>query len=410
MAAAACLAGCKSKINNGGEGTMSLELNYGGDYVVRQTKAAVDVADFQIKLVRNDGWTKEFPRYADMPMTLNLGSGHYTITAVSGIAAPAAFDQPVYGGSTEFDIKVGQTTPVQLTCTLTNMKVTIVPTANFLAELSAYSVTVSNGEATLVWNTEDVANGQKAGYFTVAPLHVHVDGYRAIDGSQASYDGDILNVAARDHHIISLDARVTGTIGGFELIVDYSTNDKNDDVYVPGFDEIPVPGPDDPDDPDDPEPGPGPEPEYTLTLSWPENPTYERTELKSDMGDVRMSVVAELGIKKFLVKITSPAAGFMAAVGAMATYMEDDVAVLDLTDAETYSGDKNMKGVLGLTPDTLVGETEVEFNLGGLLPLIIAVGQLGPDDIGSIHTFTMDLTDSEDHVFVQPLEFEYKGN
>lgn len=414
MAAAAVLTACNEKVIETKDcGSLSVALDYGGEFIeATKAEGGISTNDFTVTINRTaDNFTKTYSRYADMPKIIDLTSGIYTVTASSPNTEPAAFNQPIYSGTKEFTISTGQTTSVQMTCILSNMKVTLEPSENFLKELTAFTVTISNGTGSLIWNSTDIRNGGKEGYFTVAPLHVHVDGFRAMDNSKASYDCDITNVQAQDHHVIKLDAHVTGQLGGISITVDTTTNRKDSNVNVPGFDETPVPGQgggDEP-DPEQPDPEQPEEPtDYTLNLVWPANPTLERTELKSDMGDVVMTVNASEGLKKFLVKVSSPSAGFMGAVGAMATYMEGDVAVLDLTDQNTYEG--SMKAVLGLAPDTLVGETSVEFNLGGLLPLIIAVGQLGPDDIGSVHTFTMDLTDSKDHTYVKALEFEYKGN
>ena len=164
-----------------------------------------------------------------MPEILELGAGEYTITASSPTIKDAAFDLPIYGASQNFKIRTGEVTPISLVCTLQNMKVSFVPSENFKKELSNYTVTVTNaaswtatdvGEKTLVWTKADVEAG-KAGYFSVAPLSVKIDGYRAIDGSEAHAAMNITNVAAKDHHIIKLDAKVTGS-SSLSLIVNDS--------------------------------------------------------------------------------------------------------------------------------------------------------------------------------------------
>ena len=117
------LAGCTRMVETtpSGNGNLSLSLDYGGDYITRAE--GVDVNDFKVSIVRpSDGWTKNYERFADMPVMLQLGSGDYTITASSPATADAAFDQPIYSGSADFSILSGEVTPVSLVCSLSNMK------------------------------------------------------------------------------------------------------------------------------------------------------------------------------------------------------------------------------------------------------------------------------------------------
>lgn len=390
----------KSIIETTDTGNLSLDLGYDGKF---STKAGeINTDEFVINITRPyDSWSTHFNRFADMPKSLSLGSGQYIISACSPNTAPAAWDQPIYSGSTDFAITTGNTTPVQLTCILSNMKVTIEPTANFLSELSVYSVTISNGLGSLIWTTEDIQNGGKEGYFTVAPLSIHVEGYRAIDNSHATYDTVLTNVMAQDHHVISLNAQVTGALGGINIFVDTTTKRKDEEVKVPGFIEVPVdPGnPEQPEGPEEPE-----QPTYTLGLTWAANPQLERVELRSEgMVESQMTISSSEGLQEFRVIIESPTETFMATVSLMATRMEGGKAILDLMDESTLT---IRNDVLGLGTDSLEGAKEISLDLGNLLPLIIGFDP----ELNSVHKFTMDLKDKEGHTYTKTLEFEYKGN
>ncbi|MGN1210186.1 MAG: DUF4493 domain-containing protein [Candidatus Cryptobacteroides sp.] len=411
--AAILFSGCNEKvITPAGVGKVTLDLSFGGDWITKAESEEVDVNAFQVKISRPaDSWSVEYARFDEMPEYLELSAASYRIDVTSGNNLPAAFDNAVYGGSTDFEVKTGIVTPVSLTATIQNVKVSFNPSDNFLSELSSYTITVSNGddaEHTLVWsNDENVEESAritkditKAGYFSVGTIKIHVDGYRALDNSTASYDAVFASASARDHFIVNLDAKTTGQ-GTFEITVDTSTNDRQEDVNVPGFEETPVDGPEDPGT--DPEPV-DPTPSDAITFVWAENPTLARTELKSDMS-VNIAIGVENGIKGFLVKIGSPAESFINVVGQMPGAYTDELGrvVLDLTNADTFTA---LGGLLGIGGTTIVGQTALNLDLGELLPLIISVGH---PEAGSVHTFTLDLSDSLDNSYSATLEFEYIG-
>ena len=408
IAAAAVLTACNKNVIRDPEemGSFSLNLSYEGEYKTKVTLPEVNVDDFKITLERPaDGYLKVFEFSELKEQIANEGGvplvpGHYEITASSPETAPAAFEQPIFEGSSSFDVKTGEVTSVTVACTLQNMVVTIEPTTSFTNELVDYTVIIDNGIGTLTWSKADVENGL-AGYFTVAPLHIHVDGFRVIDATApaAVFDVDISNVAPKDHHIITLDAVNTGAVGGIEIKVDYSTNDIYSNFEVPGFPEEGVPGGEEGTGGDDPvEPGDQIE---GLELLWPANPTLGQYPLKAqyEEGEVDLVIEAENGIAGFLVKISSPTVAFISEVQKIAgATMEDGAVVLDLLDEETAAAMTFLP-----TGDQIKDKTYVEFPLGELLPMITF---FSPAD-GSVHTFKMIVTDGAGQVMSHSLEFKY---
>ena len=298
IAAAIALTSCNTEVFITEEkGEMMLDLSCSSEYNIVGTKAESDediINNLSVKIVRPaDGWTKTFEPFSSIKGTvISLGSGNYTITASSPVKADAAFDQPVYEGSTDFTISTGQVANVSLICKVANVKVSLQLSKNFVEELSDYSITVTNGKGILKWEKnanqtdfkpvivegETLYTGIKSGYFSVAPLTIQVNGHRSLDNSSASTSYFINDPRAADHHILKLDANVTGTLGGISITIDNTVNDIENTVTVPGFDEIPVPG-DEPQDPGTEEPGteePGtdPEPSTAPTLVWDANPTF----------------------------------------------------------------------------------------------------------------------------------------
>ena len=295
VAAAVAACGTKKATQPEGMGQLSLTAVQEGAYA---TKANDVLGDFVVDIVRpSDGWTRHYDHYLDIPQTISLGSGDYTLTVASPEYRDAGWDLPYYKGSADFTIRVDELTPVNVTATLQNMKVSFVLTESFKSELTSYTIVVTNaaswdaadaGERSLTWFSATGDVEQTAGYFSVAPLRVKVDGYRAIDKSETHSELMIADVAAKDHHVITLDARVTGLVNGVSITIDPSVNDRESNVEVPGWDEVPVEGGGNGDD-DDPTDDPGddptvdPQPSTAPTMTWEANPDFARMAIREGM-------------------------------------------------------------------------------------------------------------------------------
>ena len=432
ISAAAILSGCNQQlIEVSEEGQLSLELSASGDYVVATKASAQDnINEFTIDIKGPSNI--KYNRFGDMPQVLTLPSGLYTITASSPSVLPAAFDQPIYGTTHQFSVNVGKVTTEKLVCTLQNVKVTFALSQAFANEPSSYTISVSNGSAvqnTLYWTNvpsevEDqytTKNINMAGYFSVAPLTIRVDGKRATDGSEAYHEIKLLDVAAKDHFIVTLDAKVTGT-AGFQITVDPSVNERPEDVYVPGFNEDPVPEEEEDDDntggndtPGDDNTGEGDDntgnegtdQTNPIVLNWPMNPTLAKTTIADEMT-VLMYVSVPAGIEDFVVTVRSQSQTFLATCSLMTSNPQEEgnieSVILDLIDDELAV--LSMSGIGLQTGDLLYGKSEVEFNISALVPLIPTQGPV----YGSDYIFNLKVTDKNgisndwDLVFYLPAE------
>lgn len=285
------------------------------------------------------------------------------------------------------------------------MKVSFVPSENFKKELSNYTVTVTNaaswtatdvGEKTLVWTKADVEGG-KAGYFSVAPLSVKIDGYRAIDGSEAHAAMNITNVAAKDHHIIKLDAKVTGS-SSLSLIVNDSLNEKNSDINIPGWEEIPIE-----DEPQNPGGNTDPQPGTAPTLLWEANPDFSETPISSNM-DVNLVVKAPEKIKTFTVSVDSYVlSDVIAQLAGRSDYSYAANGPFDMDLINDTALIAALDGMnLGIpTADKLSGQTSVDFSLSNLIPMISVYN---PKQ-GSKHIFTLKVCDLKGGQYEKALTF-----
>lgn len=401
--ALAVLAGCSkvSFFDNSMPGYMSLSMKAEGDYVdVALKSTASNLDDFTVTISKSDRKYKSSWKYSEFPEAVSLAPGQYTVSASSPAPEfPVGWDQQTYGGSRDFTIVSGVSSPVDLVCGVSNVKVSIRPTERFLSELSDYEIIVKSDEGFLTWHAAEI-EAKKSGYFPVSTLTVTVKGSRAIDNSETNLKYLIEGVKAADHHIINIDADVTGK-AGFTLSVSDTTNDKETDIKVPGLVEIPVEGgdkePETPEQPDTPD-----QPQSTApVMEWPANPDFTTTELKSEGMDVNLDIKAPEKIKTFIVTVGSET---LAPVISQLTM--DGSANMDLMN------DSNLtSGLAGIAPslptgDKLYEQTEVKFPLSDLLPLILTYSPA----VGSEHSFTLTVTDFKGQKLEKTLVFRYEGN
>lgn len=423
FAAVAMFTACNEEVITDGTGSLNLKIGEVSDKYM--TKAdAIDKDEFYVTLtdwngnvVESDGVTYRNILYKNLPDEISgLPSGPYTISVSSHEEIPAAsFDTPVYGGSTDFTVKTGATTPVTVRCTVQNVKVTINPSAGFLSELTSYTITVTNEDGGSVhWTNDAAVTGSNVttdltlpAHFSVSALDVNVTGYRKINGAElnlqenAEWNGKIAEVAAADHHIINIDARTTGAAGGengITITVDGSQlNEVESNLDVPGFEDVPVDGPD---RGENEEGGEEEEAVSTITLSWPgheadKDGVFPAVDIVAGMS-VELTVGAEAGIAGFVIRLESDTPAFMSLCSKMtSTVLTADQAaaqgyvMIDLIeDPEAVT---KMAGVGLSTGIQLKDKTSVPFSLSTLVPMIPSAGQAGPD---TDHTFTLTVTDN----------------
>ena len=411
IAAAAMFAGCKETPVELVSG-LHLSVSADGTFVdkVVKSESAIDVNDFVVTIEKKDGSVTRTWTYGQLPSLVELSPGAYTVNVDSPVAALVGWDSPVYGGTKDFEIIEGVVTPIDVICSLQNMKSSVYCSQHLVDELTTFEVKISNEDGYLIWTAEEVgiyteADGVKTivrepskhAYFTVAQLSVNVDGYRQVDNSSAALVYEIKNVAARDHHILFVDAYVTGE-SQMSLSIDSSVNDHYMSVVIPGID------PDDSNIDDDIEVGWGqPEeepdqPEIELpaapSLEWAANPDFEKLDIVDGMN-VELTVLAPAKIKEFIVRVSD---NFLPAIQML-------VPGIEYLDLINHQPTMDALGTMLPVGDQLLGQTEVLFSLSKLVPLIASVGNPGEDYI-----FTLEVTDELDQTLVKDVPFYNPAN
>ncbi len=418
MAAAAVLASCDNAEVAGLKGK--------GTFMLQSVTANTDLNDVQIKphglpselnqdkllaalelTIKNseDANLKQTYKYLDIVnKPVELSTGKYTVSAVSTDAKDAAWDQPLFAGSTDFAVVANAVSPVDLTCSMTNAVVSVKCSDTFKTEVNDYNIKVFDAKGNfLTWTKDNIAED---GYFTAKELTVTIEGKRSLDNSTATVTGTIKNIQAKDHIILNIDAKVTGQVQQIVLKVDGTVKDRNENIFVDGFEEIEIP------DPSQPNPTPTPDPEEPKvdpnapSLVWKSNSTFAMLPLKQIM-DVDIKILAPKKIKTLMVKVKSDA--LFDALKLMVTADDKHVdSVNKIVTLDLINDEKAVNSLSGApaflpTGDNVKGHTELSLPLSKLVPMI---GSLGPE-INSIHYFTLVLTDEASNVLEKELAFQF---
>lgn len=241
------LVGCRQEIKEGAKAHISFELSSEGEFTepVPLSKASddiqMDVNEFSLSIInRENGQTVlSWPKYSEVPPVVSMDPGSYTVKALSPGDKDVAWSQPIYEGTSDVTISAGAVENISLVCTISNMKVSVRCTEKFLSEMSDYSVTVSSSYGALIYTPEIISNGT-SGYFKVAPLALDVKATRKTGGA-VNHHVEITTVAAKDHHVFTLDASETGYANlGDGLSIDYTVNNREEDILIDGLEENPV--------------------------------------------------------------------------------------------------------------------------------------------------------------------------
>ena len=420
LAALAVLTGCRHELlpitTKVGELTLSVECGDSdySDKPMLKSEAAQDISDFVIVINKltdeyGESSTKTWEyTVGTFPEVHEFAPGNYDITVTSPKSDYVSYDVPSYSAYETFTIIADKVTVLDVVCTITNMMVSVAPTENFFRQFSEFNITVTaeyanlSAPVTVVWTQDDFnAEGKtdKVVFLDVAPLSVMVTGKRAIDGSDARLDQpfQITKVAAKDHHILNVDVQFVGQLqSAISIRLDGTLNEQESDLWVGGFEEIPIPDEDEIQD----------EENVLPRMVWATNPEFETLTIVEGL-DVNIDIYAPRKIETFIVRVSKN--------------FEEFVQVLTDVDADAEvnpeTGRKPNRKYMDLIGDQVLfnnladlnlylphgsevlGKDYVAFSLSSLVPLITTV----VDD--DYVTFTLELVDREKNTLVQDLTF-----
>lgn len=141
------LCGCvNDDKRSGAYGGMSLHLFANSSVTDVTTRSSEEelpsIQDFSISVLQGDKVQASWDKLSDYDEDTTFPVGSYTLKAFYGDVENEGFETPYYEGITDFDIRGGETTPVETTCKLANTKISIEYTDDFKQYFKTYSSTV----------------------------------------------------------------------------------------------------------------------------------------------------------------------------------------------------------------------------------------------------------------------------
>ena len=286
-----------------------------------ETRAeGIDINTFDVVITNRAGETMSSFKYGERPTEpIALDGGVYKIAMSSADMQAAAWEAPVYSCEKEFVITRKQTTTVKdLVCKLSNIKVSVIYSADLQEQLdhNATTMTVALADSELVFNYSDTRAGFFAPVAAENTLKLTFNCRYAGEEKDIAMTSEIKGVKAAQWRKINVvvqhAADGTTNIG---IVCDTWTYDEevNFDTSVVMFEEVI------PDDTDVP------------VIVWEGHDLAEAFELTDDMFDaegnfkssINLDVVAKAPIKSFVVKAASDNADFVTAYSQIMPLEED---------------------------------------------------------------------------------------
>lgn len=212
------LSACQQEQNFSNENVGYLRLDLGvNTSAVSRADAPYNPKQIAVQIVTADGeivkQTNDWTEWEGMQIALPVGT--YTLKASSAgfDGMTSGFDKPYYTGSAEINIEKDKEINETVTCTLANVKVTVIFDQTFVDAFKAASVTVDDNVGKEEIDALDFIMGQsnKSAYFPVTDLKATVNVTNKQDESFSQTD-EIENVQPRDHYILTY--KVGETSGG----------------------------------------------------------------------------------------------------------------------------------------------------------------------------------------------------
>lgn len=201
---------------NDGMGTFTMNLNATGEVIGLNEKSRTeeagegetlilpDVNDFSVSISSLGEQVCGWSSYKDMSEEElpELRVGTYQVKAWYGDVSKEGFELPCFEGNQEFSIKKNETTPVEVTCYLSNALVKVNYTDEFKNYFSDYSAVI----ATSLGNEVEFAKTEtRAAYFSPGELTAKVKVKKSGQSTEAVYQAKVFTAESRHIYTLTLD-------------------------------------------------------------------------------------------------------------------------------------------------------------------------------------------------------------
>lgn len=413
-AAILSLASCELKNELSGslvnkEDTGAIELGVSVKQPVSQTRAdasEIDTNTYPVVIQgTSDGVTDvtyEYNTLSEMPASIIVPVGQYTISSHTPGTLEKQMDTPYYAGSTDITVSKDIASKTDIVCRMANSRIQLNYGEDFKAAFSQWTITINDGsEMALAYTQEDLNPTPVYWHFndnvtaiTVNIRAVTTEGntvtesrtFRKIDASEnyeevgdAFTGGDALEIN------MGTVTSSTGDLEGIDINTNITFEDSSESVEIPTIDET-----EEPEEPTDPsEPGEGGEgTEGAVTLNLPVDVTYSIS-----AGDAPASadayIASEAGLDKIIVTITAGNDAFQAILVDLTmdgqSFLAENGGV-DLIDNADFG---NLVSTVGSQAPT-DGTKEYTFPIGAFFTFL---DMTGATDAGKSHEFHITVTD-----------------
>lgn len=369
----------------------------------------VSADDFNVEISNSEGIVKKFESYSELPETIELPEGSYTVKAHTPGEILPQMSEPYYNGETLLNITKDKETTADVTCTMQNTRIQLVYGETFATVFKTWDITVSDGTGNIL-SFDETNTTPAAVYWLIADevseIKVHIEA-KLPDGGEISEDRVITKPedaesdfwAGSDALTITMEpGKPTDPDNPSGVTIDVKVDITFDDSEV--TENIPVEGGNDggegEGEPTEPGEGNGP------TITFPQN-NYTLPDDNENPADA--VITASSGIKSVVVKITPGNKSFEDALAVVPNAGEtaEDKAKLDLIAGVELVDNTLLPKVITMVipidiPDLSSNQvsTDYKFPVGSFFSTLADLGQTGVDGKPSSHNFEITVVDMND--------------
>ena len=108
-----------------------------------------DADSYKVVISQDSGVVAEYARFDKMPAEIELEAGAYRVEVSKGTQTTAAFNSPYFSGKQDFTIVKDMTTPVEVTASMENSRVTVDFSDDFVETYTDYTLSFKTNKMTL---------------------------------------------------------------------------------------------------------------------------------------------------------------------------------------------------------------------------------------------------------------------
>lgn len=376
------LVSCANEENQVDSGYGSINVKVSADYQVVPVTCSTteitettnpDVSEFALKLVSADGsFSRAWDSLADFDPAEKIPVGTYTMSAYYGNLEEEGFDKPYYLGQSDVTVRYRENTPVDILCTLANVKVTVEYSDAFKKYFADYATTIHAAEGDYIKFEKEET---RAAY--VKPGKITIQTYlKKQNGIESTFEpAAIENAQPRQHYRIKLDI-ADNAAGEAQLSISFDETTETQPIAIDISDEVMV----------------APAPSFLPAGFEPGTPLEVKENSYPDNRQVNISLTAKAGLAACTLTTSSAC-------------LESEGWPREIDLVNLSSENRALLSRLGLK---LKGFTEMGSKMG-FIDFAELFAHLHTLDGSDMHTFTLSAKDMYGKVSESPITLSVKS-